>query len=216
MRLIDVSGRLENGMWGYGFPHPPVRIRQLPRRHTPGYYSQSISMGVQSSTYVESAAHLRAEASSIDQVPLERFFVEAVVLQMPRGADEHLTGPDLRAALAAAGERLCPGDALLVGTGWDRMWNTSEFLTCPPHFTGEAIDWILDSSVSLLGADTPRFDGLNDPQGFFPRLMTGEMLILGPLTNLDAVRRTRVRLIAFPLKIAGVCASPCRAVILED
>jgi kynurenine formamidase len=216
MRLIDVSGPLVNGMWDYGFPHPAVRIEQLPRRHTPGYYSQSISMGVQSSTYVESAAHLRLEAPTIDLIPLERFYLEAVVLHVPLGADEHVTSTLLRGGLGQGGEELCPGDALLVDTGWDAMWNRPEFLTCPPHFTGEAIDWILESSVSLLGADTPRFDGASDPEGFFPRLMEGEMLILGPLVNLGAVRRARVRLICFPLKITDACASPCRAVIVEE
>jgi arylformamidase len=216
MRLIDISGRLANGMWDYGFPHPPVRIEQLPRRHTPGYYSQSISMGVQSSTYIESPAHLRLEAPTIDLIPLERFYPEAVVLHVPLGADEHITSSLLRRGLEEAGERLYPGDALLVDTGWDSMWNTPEFLACPPHFTGEAIDWILGSGISLLGADTPRFDGASDPEGFFPRLMADEMLILGPLVNLSSVQKPRVRLIAFPLKVADACASPCRAVIVEE
>lgn len=218
MRLIDIAGPIENGMWNYGPPYPEVRVEPIP---SPEWipvtaYSHWFAMSIQHSTYLETSAHLFPDHTTIDQIPLDRCFMDAVVLQIPKGADEHITGPDIRTALAAAGEQLRPGDALLVGSGWDQMWNRPDFISHPPHFTAEAIYWLLDQRIGLLGADTPRFDDPREPQGFFPELFRRRTMILAPAVNLGAVRRPRCRLIALPLKITGTCASPVRAVLVEE
>jgi kynurenine formamidase len=103
---------------------------------------------------------------------------------------------------------------LLIGTGWDAHWHATDFLQDPPHFTGEAIEWILTQQVGLLGCDSPLWDGRHDPQHFFPRFFQTDTLLLAPLVNLGAVRLPRVRLITLPLKVRGVCAAPCRAVVI--
>lgn len=153
---------------------------------------------------------------TIDQLPLERLFLDTVVLKIPLGSNEHITSDLIQGALADEGVSLRKGDALLIGTGWDRKWNDPDYCPDPPHFTAEAIDWMLDQEVALLGADTPRFDGRSDPQNFFPKFFQRDILLLAPLVNLYAVRKPRVKLIVLPLKVVGACAAPCRAVILEE
>jgi hypothetical protein len=34
---------------------------------------------------------------------------------------------------------------------WDRGWRSPRYTSDPLYFTGEAIDWVLDHDVSLLG-----------------------------------------------------------------
>lgn len=48
MRLIDISGPLENGMWGYGDPYPPVEVTEVSPAPSVEYttYSQAISMSL--------------------------------------------------------------------------------------------------------------------------------------------------------------------------
>lgn len=219
MRIVEISGPIEDGMWAYGEPYPTPRITQIPPPAWLDYpvYSQTVTFAVQSGTYLETAAHMDPQRLPIDQLPLERCYnIDALALWIPRGADESITPAHLQQALAASGEKLRSGDALLVGTGWDKHWSAPDFVTHPPYFTAAAIDWVLDHQVALLAADTPRYDSPNDPQNFFPKFFQGDILLLAPVVNLDQVRRPRGKLTALPLKIKDACASPVRALWLEE
>jgi kynurenine formamidase len=150
-------------------------------------------------------------------LPLSRcFMVDTVVLQIPKGAGEAISVADLKGALKRAGAELRAGDALLVATGWDSHWNQPEFMTTPPYFLSEAIFWILERQAGLLGSDTPRYDNPQAPQNFFPEFFKRDILLLAPLTHLTQVKKARVKLIALPIKFTGCCASPVRALLLED
>jgi arylformamidase len=103
-----------------------------------------------------------------------------------------------------------------VGTGWDRKWDDEDYFLQAPYFSGEAIDWILAQGVGILGADSPQWDSREDPQDFFPRFFQSECLLLAPLINLLEIEQPRVKLITLPLKVAGACAAPCRAIVVEE
>jgi kynurenine formamidase len=219
MRIVEISGPIEDGMWSYSDPYPTPRITQIPPPAWLEYpvYSQTVTMAVQSGTYLETAAHMDPSRISIDQLPLERCYgVPAVALWIPRQADEAITPAALETALAATGETLRPGDALLIGTGWDKQWHEPEFVTHSPYFTAAAIDWVLDRQVGLLGADTPRYDSPHHPQNFFPKFFQHDILLMAPVVNLDQVRKPRGKLTALPLPIKGACASPVRALWIEE
>jgi arylformamidase len=215
MRLVDITGPLENGMWSYPDPYPQVRIEEIPVPSWIAYdtYSWVFTLGAQSGTYLETAAHMFRGATTIDEVPLERMFLDAAVIQLRDvGPNEPITAAELE----ASGIEVHPGDALLVCSGWDRKWRDEDFVTNCPYITREAMDWIFDQRVSLMGADLPRFDSWEKPQLFFADFFGRDILLLAPVVNLRAISRPRVRLIALPLKVKGVCGSPCRAVVIED
>ncbi len=219
MRIVEISGPIEDGMWSYGDPYPTPKITQIPPPEWLAYpvYSQTVTMAVQTATYLETAAHMDQTRLPIDQLPLERcYLIDALTLWIPRQADQRITAADLAAALVKSGETLRPGDALLIGTGWDKYWHEPDYVTHPPYFTAGAIDWVLEHKVSLLGGDTPRYDSPNDPQNFFPKFFQHDILLLAPLINLDQVRKPRGKLTALPLKIKDACASPVRALWFEE
>jgi len=219
MRIIDISGSIENGMWSYADPYPAPSITEIPAPDWLAYpvYSQTVRMAVQTATYLETGAHMYRDAINIDQVPLERcYLIDALTLWIPKGPDQAISVDDLAGALAKSGETFRPGDALLVGTGWDTHWTEPDYLTNPPYFLASAIDWVLDQQASLLGGDTPRYDSPNDPQNFFTKFFKQDILLLAPLINLQQVQKTRGKLTALPLKIKGACASPVRALWIEE
>lgn len=216
MRFIDIGGSLYNGMWGYGGRFPPVVIEEL-AKGTAAFptYNYSISMALHSSTYLETSAHLYPDRINLDQLPLERCFLEAVVLHIPLGPHEHITAEAIKRTLAEVGESLRPRDGLIVNTGWYHRWDRPEYPLDPPHFTSEAIHWLLEQEISLLGSDSTRFDGRLDPQNHLAAFFEKDTLMLACLVNLDQVQRARVKLIVLPLKVASCCA-PCRAIVWED
>jgi arylformamidase len=215
VKWIDITGPLENGMWSYPDPYPQVQIEELPVPEWVPYptYSWVFTLGAQSGTYLETAAHMFRDAATIDQVPLERLFLEAAVIHLRgKGPQEPIEAHEL----AAAGVDVRPGDALLVCTEWDKRWYDAGFVSDCPYFTAEAMHWIFDRQVSLMGADLPKFDSWERPQKFFAEFFSRDILLLAPLVNLWQISRPRVRLIALPLKVKGVCGTPCRAVVIED
>jgi kynurenine formamidase len=217
--IVDISGPIRDGMWSYGDPYPTPRIEQIPPPDWLSYpvYSQTVHMAVQSGTYLETAAHMDPSRMTIDELPLARcYLVDGLCLWIPRSADQAIEADDLIDACKAAGVTPRPRDVLLVGTGWDRQWDAPNYVTNPPYFTSGAIDWVLAQDISLLGADTPRFDSPRNPQNFFPKFFAHDILLLAPLVHLDQVRQARGKLVALPIKIDKACASPVRALWIED
>jgi kynurenine formamidase len=217
--IIEISGPIEDGMWAYDPPYPTPRIEQIPPPDWLQYpvYSQTLHFAVQAGSYLETAAHMDLSALTIDELPLDRCYrIDALRLWIPKEADQAITAADLDAACRAEGIVPRAREALLVGTGWDSQWHEADFVTHPPYFTAGAIDWVLEHDFSLLGGDTPRYDSPSNPQNFFPKFFKHDILLLAPLVNLGAIRKARGKLIALPLKIKKACASPVRALWIEE
>jgi len=218
-RLIDVTGTLAEGMWSYRPSIPDVpefrhwRWATVDER---GWEADAFAMATLTGTYLETAKHYYPNRPSIDEVPPARLVVDAAVIHLSKGAREHITVADL----ASAAPVLHPGDALLVGTGWDRHWCEpgETFVMESPHFERAAMEWVVAHRVGILGGDFPCFD---DPQqgqgqGMNVPLLQSDALILAPLVGLDRITRPRVRLTALPLKLKGACGAPCRALVMEE
>lgn len=216
MRVVDLTGTIEPGMWGYGPPIPAVDVRQVASIETTGWDAHAFSLATITGTYIESAAHLIKGAPTIDQIPPERFVLEAAVLRVPhKSALEHISLAELQ---AAAPPGMVPGMGIIVATGWDAKWHAPEFVSGSPHFEEVAMDWVVSWQPALLGVDIPCSED-PDPAGFVElntRLFRSGALLLAPLVNLQAIRRPFIRLIALPLKIRGVCGTPCRVLALEE
>ena len=76
--------------------------------------------------------------------------------------------------------------------------------------------WIIDQRPSILATDTPAWENLSDPGGFFPEFYAANILMLAALSNLSEVSASRSKITIMPLKVEGCAASPCRVVIVEE
>jgi len=213
--LIELSGGLRAGDRLLDAPYPPVSIRELDLRPLCAgreylAYSQEMHLSVQSSTYLETAAHLYPEREKIGDIGLERLFVSAVVLQIPRGSNQKVAAADIEAELRRTGEQVRPGDALLVATGYDRFAETGGDRS--PHFRYDAVEWVVRHRCSILGSDMSSWQDPGEKPSFFPMFFRSPTLLLAPMVNLTAVPAARIHMIVMPLRIEGACASPCRVV----
>lgn len=211
MHIIDLTGTLENGMWGYGEPIPQVSIEKVSSLND-GKYNENnykFTLGSISGTYIETGAHRLAGKKDLIDIPIEKFFMDAALIKLkekdPRG---HITLEELKQANIS----LKDCNALIISTGWERMWNKLNFVKDSPHFTKEAMDWILAQNIEVLGGDFPCFDDLHNFEGLVNRLFSKDLLILSPLVNLRNIFQEKFKIIALPLKIKETCACPCRVV----
>ena len=217
MSIRDISGWVNDGMWSYCPEYPGAEITELlhPTFLPEDYpvYLQKFVIGGQTGTYIETRAHVDKSAEPVTALPLEQFYRPAVVLNVgTKAANEPVTLADV----AQSGVELLPGDAVLLRTGWDTKWEDDDYIDGSPYIGREAALWLIDQRIGLLASDFPRFDNPSAMQFPWAEFWERVNLLLAPVTSLDGLSGRCGQLVAFPLKIRGACATPCRAALILD
>lgn len=225
MRLIDLSREIHHKM--ARLPnHPMVIIAPFTtheeQRIADGYAFSSavmsLNMGDHSGTHVDAPVHFdsRPGAASIDEMPLENFFTEAVCLDLshkPLRSDIGID--DLEAAERAAGIAIKPKDTVLLHMDFHRRTHgTDAYITDFPGLTKESATWLGRKQISMFGVEavSPGRPGRNNFEVHHVCRDLGFTHMEG-LVNLDKlVGAGRFRFIGFPLRIKGGTGSPIRAV----
>lgn len=174
-------------------------------------------------THVDAPCHFNPDqnAPSIDQVPLENFYTEAICLDLSHVPLKHqITVAEMEEALAKSGEVIKPRDTVLLHMGVNmRLFGKPGYLHDFPGLHVDAVHWLADKGILMFGVEAVSPAPEGEPN-FKAHLACAERGIthIECLWNLDKlVGKRRFRFIGFPLKIRGGTASPIRAVaVLED
>lgn len=165
----------------------------------------TLTMSAHTGSHADAPFHYQPSAAHPVDLPLEKYIGLAHVATISRQS-----GGIVPADLAS--HNLDGMERLLIHT-WvsdlpDDRW-PEEF----PYPTLELADWLAERSVVLLGVDMPSVDVFTSKT-----LDCHHRLYQHGIVNLETLALKEVpdgvyELIAFPLKIADVCASPVRAVL---
>ncbi|MFW5680261.1 MAG: cyclase family protein [Pseudomonadota bacterium] len=230
MRLVDLSRTLETRTPTHP-AHPPVTMMvwndhdEVKEADGVRFTSKSLFMtlGDHAGTHVDAFCHFDGDpaAPSIDQMPLERFYTEAICLDLshiPLQSDVSID--DLKAAEAASGETIQAGDTVFLHLGFNDRVPLSDprYLT---HFSGltqESATWLCGRGIVSFGVEavSPARPGGNN---FLVHQVCRDTKVthMESLVNLrELVGKGRFRFIGFPLKIKGGTGSPIRAVAVLD
>lgn len=182
----------------------------------------SLAMSDHAGTHVDAPVHFdpRPGALSIDQVPLEKFYTEAICLDLSHVPLRHaVTVAEMEAALAASGERIKPRDTVLIWMATnERLLGTPGYLHDFPGLSLAAVHWLADQGIGMFGVEaiSPAPEGEPNFQAHMACAERG-ITHMECLANLDKlIGRGRFRFIGFPLKIRGGTASPIRAVAMFE
>lgn len=182
----------------------------------------SLAMSDHAGTHVDAPVHFdpRPGALSIDQVPLEKFYTEAICLDLGHVPLRHaVTVAEMEAALAASGERIKPRDTVLIWMATnERLLGTPGYLHDFPGLSLAAVHWLADQGIGMFGVEaiSPAPEGEPNFQAHMACAERG-ITHMECLANLDKlIGRGRFRFIGFPLKIRGGTASPIRAVAMFE
>ena len=136
-----------------------------------------------------------------------------------------ITVQDLQQALERQGTKLQPGDAVLINTGWNKLWgkDNGRYVKNCPGIGIPAADWLIKQDPMLLGSDNwPVEVSPNpDPQLSLPvhqlALVVNGVHLLENL-KLDELAAKKVYEFAFmmqPLKAAGFSGSTVAPVAIR-
>ncbi|MDR3590603.1 MAG: cyclase family protein [Negativicutes bacterium] len=224
MKVIDLTVPLYDGL--QSFPtHPKVTVIDhvthafSAPRYTPpckGYASKLVLISDHGGTHLDAPFHFFEEGRTIDQVPLESTFGEAVLIDVSaRDPRQPVTAAMLEERLAATNTEVKPGDIVLI-RAWAGEWNG------PGFHHAEALDisaakWLSARSVKAIGMDLSNVDTLSNMGRTAHLELLGKNIgIMENLTNLDKLSKTRFFFMGIPLNIRGLSGSPIRALAVEE
>jgi kynurenine formamidase len=205
-------------------------------RNSEGWAVETFTrFGTHDSTHVDAPWHYNSQiqgqrAQTIDELPLEWFFQDAVVLDMTTKADgDAMTAADAQAELARIGYALKPLDIVLVRTGRDVFYGQPDYLFRGCGVSAETTHWLYAQGIRVMGIDAWGWDVPLDRQaraaltqqqtGIFWAAHQADLPYcqIERLVNLGGLPPFGFKVACFPLKIKGGSAGPARAVaILPD
>ncbi|MGI3165374.1 cyclase family protein [Pseudooceanicola sp. 200-1SW] len=227
---IDYAGH-DKGAEEFMMLFPGLRAEDLPG--AAGAAIETVRITTHNGTHLDAPWHFHptmdggARAITIDEVPLEWCFADAVKLDFRDMPDGHVcTANDIRAELDRIGYRLKPFDIVLMNTAAGAAYGHPDFLSRGCGFGREATLFLAEQGVKITGTDAwswdapfghtrARFERDGDPsiiwEGHKAGMERGYCHI-EKLTNLETLPDYGFKLSCFPVKIEGASAGWVRAV----
>jgi len=184
--IVDLSMPLSDETPVYP-DDPPISVRLWAVIDRDGYYMNVLKMGEHSGTHVDAPAHFIPGGKTIDEMPLESFIGEGIVI-------------DVRNGEGKVGLEEIPDD-----TYYGKI---VLFLTEGRELSPEVALFLVAEGVKAIGTDAM---SIGD-EAVHRILLSEEVPIFENLTNLEELLGKNFTFLAFPLKIEGGSGSPVRAV----
>ena len=237
-QLIDVTMEIFKGMVTYPSVAKPAIIemedhRQMARsmgtdefgvEHLPNHCL--IVTGDHIGTHLDSRGHVNPDEPRAEGIPIDYCYGDGVVLNLAdKGPGDEIMVADLEEALAKINYELKPLDIVLLRTDAANNRFDKSYLTDHPGMTKEAVHWLLDREIKVMGIDAIGFDPpvpyMFERKKFWEShlvMLEREYYHLENLCNLDQIPVSHGFTVSvLPIPYRGASAAPVRAVaIIEE
>jgi kynurenine formamidase len=172
-----------------------------------GYESEVMYMSTHTGTHMDAPSHFKAGGKSVEMINPGRFVASAVMLRIPKKANETITVPDLK------GHKIRKGDTVVMATGWEQQ--NQNYMTENPGLSDKAADYLVEIGVNAVCVDGPSIDpGFDSKFSAHNILLPAGVIVVENLCNLASIAEKRFTLVIAPLKLSGASGSPVRALAL--
>ena len=226
MRMVDIGHALgpDNPAWpGDDKPFEATLNASIQKD---GYFTRKFSSLEHFGTHLDAPAHFVAGAWTVDQIPAERLYGPAVILEAReecRRDPDYRLAPDKIAQWESRNGRIPPGAIVLMRTGWAERWSDAARYrnmdaAGTMHFPGysvEAVKVLIERGAVGLGIDTLSVD--YGPSKDFPVHHISHRASLYHMENLAdlaALPESGAWLVVAPIKLEGGSGGPTRVFAL--
>ena len=129
-----------------------------------GWANEYVTLGTHVGTHMDAPWHYHPvsegkKAKTIDELPVEWFYGDGVVIDMRhKKPGELISTDDLKKSLSETGYELKPFDIVFVMTGADRLWGRPEYWSEFPGLGKESTLWLASQGVKVMGTDSAGWD----------------------------------------------------------
>src|SRR5665647_1709584 len=193
-------------------------------------------MGVHSVTHIDAPWHYGElsegkKAASIDEVPLDWFYGDGVVIDMSHKKDmELITKADLEQYVKNNNIKIKSGTIVLIRTDGDKRLGTKEYYTVGTGVSGEATEWLIDQGVHVMGIEQWGWDRPlaktaklaskeKNPDLFWEGHRVGiekPYCHIEQVVGLSQLPKDGFKVMAMPLPLEECSASPIRLIAILD
>ena len=193
MLIYDISRNILTTPPYDGDPETEVEFVQS-MENGDSYNLTKFSMSAHTGTHIDAPLHFIPDGKSIDEIRPAVFYGKCSVIY----ADRVLTGADMERILQKCRRRL------LIKTNGEGGIESS------------AARVIADSDLILIGIDCQSIGAEFDVVNTHRILCSNDIVILENLDLKDVEPGSDYTLCAFPLRLDGCEAAPCRAILMEE
>jgi len=174
-----------------------------------------LKLCTQSATHIQGPHYFLKEGRPIDEFSLDYFEADAFLVDMPKRGED-MSKEELEILLADVDLK---DKAVLFRTG--HMQELVDGLKLEPHtrpgLSLEAAQYLVEEKeIKMVGIDSVGVESRKtENYEVNVYLCHNEIMILEGLVNLEAIKKDWVFLEAFPIKLAKVEGTPCRAIVKE-
>ena len=221
MRIVDLSVPI--GEDTLSPPSVNLQLKLTSYHRGPGFWQASkIEMLLHTGSHVDFTKHVQADGETAVDVPLERVFGLARVVDLSHVGPNHaIIVEDVASRLPD----LQAGDIVLVRTDWtEKQWgNWPTYYLDSPWCTAEAAQWLVDNGARAIGFDCfseycARLPDFTSEDFIIHKvILENGAILMQQMTNLSQLPTDRrVQFFAPFIKIRGAEGSPARFFALVE
>lgn len=203
MKIVDLSQKMERDM-SYFPGTTEVMIEQVSQIEKDGFRLTDFHSTVHSGTHCDSSAHYIEDGRLIDEMPLDYYVGDAVMVDVSVESGRELDVNVLD------GIDIEKGDILILRSGFSRYWKRDKYIEEYPYLSRELAEKIVKLGVKSLGIDFLSPDAV-DKEHIHQILLGSEIPIIENLANLDQITQDRFFFSAAPINIKSAEGSFTRA-----
>ena len=207
MKTIDLTLTYEEGMRGVAFENAKSKS-------VDGWNSKMLHLYSHAGTHMDAPFHFEVNNQTIDEFEVSRFVCDSWVIPIDAYAEQKIKLADLN----AYPDLINKGDGVILKTGWSAFVHEDKYRQALPAIHESLANWFVDKGINMLAVEPPSIADVMDMEEvtkIHEILLGGDIIIVEGLTNLDAVSKEKVKLIALPLKIKGGDGAPARVIAME-
>jgi arylformamidase len=210
MHVQDLSLEIDTNLQVFPGSPQPLFMRWT-KYDVHSYESEIMMMSTHTGTHLDAPSHFLARADSIDMIDVDRLVTPALLLHVPKGADELITLNDLQDI-----NEIDQGISIVFRTGWHNRIAEGDYMISNPGLSVPAAEFLADKKVNAVGIDGPSIDIGSDRNFSTHKTLLAEgILIVENLCNLESMEhRDKFTLLINPLKLKGASGSPIRALAI--
>ncbi|MFD2445969.1 cyclase family protein [Bacillus sp. CGMCC 1.16607] len=202
MKIIDITAPIFEGMPVYkNKPEKQPKIETVTNAHVT---ESRISLDVHTGTHVDAPLHMMNDGKTIETLPIERLVRSCKVFDLT-SASEKITKEDIKDL------SINQGDFILFKTknSYDDQFNF-EFI----YVAEDAAEYLAEIGISGVGIDALGIERAQEGHPTHRALMGKDIIIIEGI-RLKEVEAGEYFMVAAPLKLQGVDASPARILLLD-
>ena len=210
MKVIDLSHTINGNMSTYT-KDEKFEGYNIASIEKDGYNEKLLKLCTHAGTHIDAPSHMINKGKTIDEFNINDFIGIALIIDV-----SELEKIDIE-NLITYKEKINNCDFVILKTGWDRYWGSSDYLKGFPTLTERAAKWLCSFNIRGVGTDTISIDNFDSIDfEIHNTILSRGIMIIENIANLNEVKEEEFTLVATPLKIENADASPIRAIAITN